>query len=295
MAVKILIIGATGRVGSKVVKEFDKKSDDTIIRLATTQSDIAEKWRQEGKDAAILDLNDPSTFAEALAGIDRVFLLTGYTADMLFQSKKLVDAAVDAGVSHIVHLGVFSSGRDLIPHFTWHDLVENYIKSSGIAWTNLHCNVITESILVIDPPIHVTNSFGSFFKDQPQGWVSTIDIAAVAATVLREGPEKHNNENYFLSTEVLTCNEIENILSDAAGREIKYISHEVEMLEEMVSKIPSVSTRAYMESAIITMKLASTGQMKAQEVVRDDVQKVLGRSGTTMKQWAHQYFAQVNE
>ncbi|MBR7745231.1 NmrA family NAD(P)-binding protein [Undibacterium sp. BYS107W] len=65
-------------------------------------------------------MNGPSSFATASANVDRVFLLTGYTSDMLFQSKKLVDAAKEAGVSHIVHLGVFTSGMDLILHFVWH-------------------------------------------------------------------------------------------------------------------------------------------------------------------------------
>lgn len=57
---------------------------------------------------------------------------------MLFQSQMLVDAAVEAGVKHIVHLGVFTSRHDSIPLFVWHDLIETYIKASGIAWTNIH-------------------------------------------------------------------------------------------------------------------------------------------------------------
>jgi len=113
MVARVLIIGATGTVGSHVVKEFDKNDEGVVIRLATSRSEVAEKWRAEGRDAVVLDLNRPETFTEALEGVDRVFLLTGYTSDMLYQSKKFVDASVNAGVSHIVHLGVFTSRRDL--------------------------------------------------------------------------------------------------------------------------------------------------------------------------------------
>lgn len=290
MTINILIIGATGRIGSYVVKELEHNSGGAKLRFSTSRADIAEQWRIEGKEAVVLDLNNPATFAPALAGIDRVFLLTGYTSDMLYQSKKLVDAAVEAGVSHIVHLGVFSSGHDLIPHFTWHDLVETYIKASGISWTNLHPNVIADSILVTDPPIKETNSFSTFFKDASLGWVFASDIAAVAAAILREGPEKHGGADYWLSTEVLTCPEVSDILSKVAGREIKYLAYDYTVLEEMVAKMPSISVQAYMESAVITMKLGSTGQMKHQAVVRDDVLTVLGRPGITMTQWAQQYF-----
>jgi len=49
-----------------------------------------------------------------------LFLLTGYTVDMLVQSKTLVDAAKKAGVRHIVHQGVFGQWDCTDPHFAWH-------------------------------------------------------------------------------------------------------------------------------------------------------------------------------
>ncbi|PFW47031.1 NmrA family NAD(P)-binding protein [Priestia megaterium] len=287
MVARVLIIGATGTVGSHVVKEFDKNDEGVVIRLATSRSEVAEKWRAEGRDAVVLDLNRPETFTEALEGVDRVFLLTGYTSDMLYQSKKFVDASVNAGVSHIVHLGVFTSRRDFIPHFNWHDLVETYIEASGIAWTHLHPNVITDTVFA---SITETNSFTVNWSDAPQGWVFAEDIAAVAAAVLREGPEKHGSANYWLSTEVLTGPEIADILTEASGKEIKCITLNPADLEAYVAQITSAPERAYMESAVITMKLAAAGQMTLQNVVRDDVLTVLGRPGITMAEWARQNF-----
>ncbi len=40
---------------------------------------------------------------EALAGVDRLFLATGYTVAMVHQSKTIVDAAADAGAATVVH------------------------------------------------------------------------------------------------------------------------------------------------------------------------------------------------
>ncbi|PEZ06858.1 hypothetical protein CN330_26720 [Priestia megaterium] len=284
---RVLIIGATGTVGSQVVKEFDKNDEGVVVRLATSRLEVAKKWRAEGRDAVVLDLNRPETFAEALEGVDRVFLLTGYTSDMLYQSKKFVDASVDAGVSHIVHLGVFTSRRDFIPHFSWHDLVETYIEASGIAWTHLHPNVITDTVF---SSIKETNSFAVNWSDMPQGWVFAEDIAAVASAVLREGPDKHGGANYWLSTEVLTGPEIAEILTEASGKEIKCIMSDPSVLEAYVDQITKTSERTYMESAVITMKLAAAGQMTLQNVVRDDVLTVLGRPGITMAEWARQNF-----
>jgi uncharacterized protein YbjT (DUF2867 family) len=108
--------------------------------------------------------------------------------------------------------------------------------------------------------------------------------------VLREGPEKLGCKNYYLSTEVLTGPEVASILTEASGREIKCNALNPESLEAYVTQIQDPGIRAYMESAAITMKLAEAGQMQAQTVVRDDVLTVLGRPGTTMKEWASNYF-----
>lgn len=105
MVSRVLILGASGRVGSCVIQALKANGDGIELRASTSREELAQKWRSEGRDAVVLDLNRPETFAGALEGIDRVFLLTGYTSDMLFQSKKFVDAARDAGVSHLVHSG----------------------------------------------------------------------------------------------------------------------------------------------------------------------------------------------
>lgn len=284
---RVLIIGATGRVGSQVVKELEKNNEGILVRLSTTQENVAQQWLKEGKDGVILDLDKPETFTNALEGIDRVFLLTGYTVDMLCQSKLLVDAAKEAGVQHMVHLGVFTSRRDLIPHFIWHDMIETYIEASGMNWTHIHPNVISDSVLEWGTPLKETRTFSVMWGEAKQGWVFASDIAAVAAEILRTGSEKHHGANYYLSTEVLTGPEVATILSKASGKEIKCNVLNPEDLKATIEHVPSVSAKAYSESAYITMKLAQEGKMEAQTVVKDDVLTVLGRPGLTMEEWAH--------
>lgn len=285
---RVLIIGATGRIGSHIVKELDQNSEGIIVRLSSTQSEVVKKWKKEAREAVVLNLDNTETFADALKNVDRMFLLTGYTSDMLRQSKVLVDAAVDAGVKHIVHLGVFTSRKDLIPHFIWHDMIETYIEASGLFWTHIHPNVITDSLFFQNPPITESKSFTVNWSDAKQGWVFASDIAAVAAEVLREGPDKHGGENYFLSTEVLTGPQVAAILSKASGKEIKCEVQDPEDLEAYMQYVPSIPMKAYMESAIITMKLAKAGKMQAQTIIKDDVIRVLGRPGLTMAEWAEQ-------
>ena len=282
----ILVIGASGRIGSRLVKELDALGDHVAVRVASSSDRSVEKWKSEGRDAVRLDLNDPETLAPALDGADRVFLLTPYTADMLVQSKHVVDAAKDAGVKHIVHLGVFTSRRDPIPHFIWHDFIETYIEASGIAWTHLHPNVIAESCLVQNPPITETGSFNVMCGDAVQGWIFADDIAAVAAKVLADGPGVHAGQDYWMSTELLTGPQAAEIISSETGTTVTCNAMPPEALAHYVASIEDTSTRAYMESAVITMKRMASGDFKPQTIVRDDVLKVLGRPGITVADWA---------
>lgn len=101
---------------------------------------------------------------------------------------------------HIVHVGTFGNWDCTDPHFTWHQLVEAYIEASGIAWTHLHPNVFME---VLANFMHIRNDvFRVYWGDRRVGWIAARDIAAVAATVLCEGPQKQGGQNYWLSAQV---------------------------------------------------------------------------------------------
>lgn len=290
MSKKILIIGASGRVGSQVIKYLEKNKEGIEIIYSTSNPKTKEKWEKENKSTLLLDLNKPELFESLLKGIHRIFLLTGYSSEMLFQSKLLIDASKKVGVEFIVHLGVYTSRNDFIPHFSWHDLIECYLKSSNIPYTNIHPNVITESVLVTNPSIKETHCISTLCGDAKQGWVCTKDIGEVVATVLREGPEKHSGKDYYLSIEILKMSEVAKILSEVAGYEIKINDINKENQEKMFSMIPSPGTRNYMESAQITMELTRNEKFKAQNEINDDVLTVVGRPGTKMKEWAMEYF-----
>jgi NAD(P)H dehydrogenase (quinone) len=67
---------------------------------------------------------------------------------VLVQSKSLIDAAKRNGVQHIVHLGAFTTDHDSYATvFAWHQMIETYLRNSGVAWTNLHPNMFMQNLL----------------------------------------------------------------------------------------------------------------------------------------------------
>ncbi len=99
MKANILVTGATGQVGGKVLELLAQ--DARVAVTAGVRS--PEKLKYAGVRAVRLDYDDAKTLLPALEGVDGVFLATGYTVHMLRQSKRFIDHARRAGVKHIVH------------------------------------------------------------------------------------------------------------------------------------------------------------------------------------------------
>jgi NAD(P)H dehydrogenase (quinone) len=279
----VLIIGATGQTGRLIVAEFDRDPGNVHLRLAARKRADIDKMRAAGRDAVHFDLDDPRTFAAALFGVDRLFLLTGYSVDMLVQSKTLVDAAKKAGVRHIVHQGIFGEWDCSDAHFAWHQMIEKYIEASGIAWTHLHPNVFMDNLLTFFAPRGGTVTV--FFGEQRVGWIALKDLAAVAAAVLRQGPQRHGKQNYWLSPEVLTGPQVADILSDVLGAKIRCEMQSPDLLEQMVAESGAMEKK-YAEGVVEFLRQVLDGRMGYIGTVRDDGPFVTGRPSTMLREWA---------
>ena len=284
---RVLVVGSSGRIGGAVAAALDKTLEHATPVRATRNPEAVALWRKQGKESVFLDLDDPHTFPSALQGIDRVFLMAGYTAAMTEQAKTMVDAAEDAGVSFIVHLGVFGNGRSTDAH-AWHEMVERYIKGSTLAWANVHPHVFMENLLTVNRLQH--GSFAWAAGDRPVGWVAGEDIAAVAAKVLIEGPDVHAGKDYFLSTDLLNANAVAAALSQVLEREIPALILTPDDLRDLIESgqvaIPSFYDAAYAASALDWLQQTYDGRMDYAAVTTTTVRDLLGREPIHLTEWA---------
>jgi len=280
----VLILGSTGQIGRFILEYLKREPDAVHIRVTARRPEQVTTFQQQGQDAVLLDLDSPATFAAALYGVDRVFLLTGYTVAMLAQSKTFIDAARKARIQHIVHLGVFGHWDCTDPHIAWHQLVESYIEASGIAWTHIHPNMFMEQIPKF---MKIRNdSFSVFWGSDRMGWIASRDIGAVAATVLREGPAKHSGQNYWLSAEVAGGEELATLFSEALGRPIRCDHKKPEDFASIMASTGDYNVESWYAAAVIEfLKQFSDGRMGDFGTVRDDTPYLTGTPSMTLRQW----------
>jgi NAD(P)H dehydrogenase (quinone) len=58
---RILILGSTGRTGQALIGELQQRSASVQIVYSSRKPPQVDAWRQEGKEAVLLDLNNAKT------------------------------------------------------------------------------------------------------------------------------------------------------------------------------------------------------------------------------------------
>ena len=285
---RVLILGSTGATGKAIAAKLDDATDRVEVVRASRNPKTIERLRSEGQPAVQLDLDDARTFPAALEGIDRVFVMTGYTVAMTHQTKTITDAAADAGVGHIVHLGIFGSGRSTDPHFAWHELVERYIEGSGVPWTHLHPHMFMENLL--SQLVLRDGRLPWPAGDKPIGWVASEDLSSVAAKVLAEGPDIHAGKAYFMSTDLLNGVQAAAILTEAFGQTVPADVMTPEQLRQAVEQglatLPSFMEENYARSSFEWFQQIFDGRMDDIAVTTTTVQELLGRPPIHLAEWA---------
>lgn len=182
---KVLVLGATGSVGSAVVQTLLK--DGASVAALTRSADKAKNL-PAGVEARIGDLNDPYQVGDAFKGMDAVFLLNAVSSTETQEGLFALEWAKQHGVKKLVHLSVQHVERaPHLPHFASKVAIELAIKQSGIDYTILQPNNFYQNDYWFKDPMQQYSVY-----PQPLGSVGTDrvdirDIADAAAKALDGG------------------------------------------------------------------------------------------------------------
>jgi NAD(P)H dehydrogenase (quinone) len=218
---RILITGATGQVGSRTIDRLLKEKDVEIV-AAVRSAQKAAAFQDRGIATVMLDLDDESTLLPALQGIHTLFVLTGYTVDMLKQSKALLDNAKKAGVEHVVHLGACGRDDTTVAHWGWHQFVERYIEWCGLSFTHLRPETFMQNLLSYGGEKTIKHGVvNAFVKDARLSWVDVDDVAEVAALSLAH-PEVHGGQTYRMGYDAMSFGELAELMTAIVGQPFRY-------------------------------------------------------------------------
>jgi uncharacterized protein YbjT (DUF2867 family) len=224
----ILVTGATGTVGTGLVKRLSARGENVRAFVRNAKHKIAFP----GVEFVQGDFHDPASFLAALEGVDRLFLLIPSLAEVEGQQKAFVDAAKKRKVRHIVNLSQLGADEHSPGRFQrYHGAVENYIRESGIAFTFLRPNLFMQALLKFRSTI---SAQGALYAPAGEGRVSLVDVRDIAAVAERALTEAgHDGKVYTITgPEALSHFEIAAELSGALRKPIHFVDISPDKMRE---------------------------------------------------------------
>lgn len=287
---KILITGATGDLGSKVVNLLKEKTqvEDIAVLVRDEKNELARQYTNERIEVKIGDYSNLESLENAFNGIDVLYFVSGGDDNQRAKlHKNVVDAAKKAGIKHVLYTsGVRKDESDTSPLASLmdsHIQTENCIKESGITFTILKHNLYAEVIEMMIGDKSQLLKTKTIYLPTANGLTSFVpkkDLAEAEVNILLNPSAYENKILEFNGSEQITFSEIAKKISEIVREPIKYISPEITEFETQMNKFGLPN---HVIEILSTFSLAiANGEFDQQS---NDLEKILGRKTISLSEY----------
>lgn len=222
---KLLVVGGTGTVGSRVVGLMVDRGHEVRV---TTRNPAGVSSRVAGAHYIAGDLEDAASLTGPMRGVDKVFLLTPLHPDETRLGSNGVEAARDAGAGHVVFLSVHRADRaPHVPHFKSKIDIVAGLRDSGLPYTVISPNNFFQNDVWFRQAL---TQFGLY--PQPIGGrgMSRVDVRDIAdAVALALEGSGHEGRDYpLVGPDAWTGEGTAEAWGRHLGREVRYAGDDLE-------------------------------------------------------------------
>lgn len=235
----LLVTGASGQLGRRVVELLLETYDGSIIAATRTPEKLSD-FSQRGVTVRRADFDDPASLQDAFQGVDRLLLISTDATDRpghrVEQHRNAVKAAEQAGVKHVVYTSIVNPGPDS-PAFVApdHRATEEALAESNMGWTVLRENIYMDLFLFSIPQALKTGKLFNAIGDGKAAYITREDCARAAVAVLVSS-EEGRRVLEITGPEAISQYDVARIASQVIGQEITYVPLDLEtLIENMVS------------------------------------------------------------
>jgi uncharacterized protein YbjT (DUF2867 family) len=217
----ILVTGGSGKTGQAILRSLLAKGQ-RVRGLARRREQAVLLTQLGAQEAFVGDMRDRATMEAAAVGARAIYhICPNVHSQEVSIGEIAIHAAQAAGVERFVYHSVLHPQIEAMPHH-WQKLrVEEKLFESGLPYTILQPaaymqNVLANWDVIVNQGVYAV----PYALETRLSMVDLRDVADAAARVLVESG--HEGATYELcGAELLSQNEIANILSEQLGREIK--------------------------------------------------------------------------
>ena len=282
----ILVIGATGNVGSNVVEQLVNRGAD--VRALVRDPSKAEF--AAGVDVVKGDLLDVDSLRDAMTGVSTLFLLNGVVADEFTQALIALNVARDAGIERIVYLSVIHSDIYVnVPHFAGKFGVERMIEQMGMGATILRPAYYMDNEITVRDVVTGYGIYPMPIGDKGMAMIDARDIGEIAAIELIRREQSSTplplTRMNLVGPDTLTGTDAAAIWSDVLGRTITFPGNDTAGFEQNMRQFMP-SWMAY-DMRLMAERFVSDGMIPEPGDV-DRLTALLGRPLRTYRDYVAQ-------
>lgn len=234
---RILIPSASGNLGRATARHVLERTPASDVILVTRNVEALAEFAARGASVRYGDYDRPETLPAAFAGADRMLLISLHElGHRVVQHRNAIDAAVAAGVRHIVYTSYVMADpacpSTVVPdHLRTHELLER----SGLDVTILRNGLYAETpVTQILPPAVARGVLVDNTDGAAGAFVHRDDCAAVAAAVLTSSG--HEGRTYDITgPELLSFADLTALAAKVTGRPVGYTSVEDAALDAQLA------------------------------------------------------------
>lgn len=283
---KILITGATGRVGSALLEQLD--SSTVEVRALTHDESKGRFLRDQGIEPVVGDLSNPETLGPALEEVNTVFLITPDVPEKASLGINLIEVAKGSGNRpRIVVVSVTKASREAQSRLSrQHGEIEETLISSGLSYTILRPHFFMQNTMMAAQTVASEGNIYMPFAEGRPGMIDIRDIGEVGAKVITE--DGHEGKTYTLTGPAsISFHDVAAALSQALGKKVDYLNVPLETAKESMLGMGFSEWRA--DAVGEYAKAYSEGYG---DFITDDVERLSDHPATSYQKFAND-FAEV--
>jgi NAD(P)H dehydrogenase (quinone) len=282
----IAVTGATGRLGRLVVAALLERGVPAENVIAAVRSpEKAADLAAQGVQVRHADYAQPETLAPALAGAERVLLISGTPGDRVSEHANVLNAAKEAGVRLIAYTSILNADTTTMLLAADHQATEQLIKDSGVPYAFLRNGWYSENSLL---ELETTLEHGLIGASGEGRFTpaARADYAEAAAAALTDYAHETNVAYELGGDEALTMTEIAALLSDATGASLAYN-------DMPADRYATVLTQAGLPEPVAHVLADASAAIARGEIFTDSghLQLLLGRPSTPVNHTLDQALA----
>jgi NAD(P)H dehydrogenase (quinone) len=193
------VTGATGALGRIVVRLLRERHPNRKVVALVRDPAKAEDLAALGADVRPFDYDRPDTLRPALAGIDKLLLISGNAVgERERQHRAVIEAARDAGIVLIAYTSVLRAGETTLAIATEHKATEVVLREVGVPFVLLRHGWYCENYVF---RVQAALVSGTLPHCTGEGLISAAPRAdfAEAAVAILTAPEAQAGKVYELA------------------------------------------------------------------------------------------------